>query len=196
MRSPDALDAVWHAYQVTTDCFRLAQRAIGKPRSISLERTVLGTLRRSSAERQIVVGRAQLDDLAVVGLWAAFERYLREFLRMKGSGIRLVRPRALGRRLEERTAAQMEYWRTDEVLDVLKAIVDPDLIVNAKQIKNYRDWVAHRNPRRPSPPQTDPRSAYAVMRNVLDTVRSTQRRKTRAKSPTVRRASTRSTRAS
>ena len=31
----------------------------------------------------------------------------------------------------------IEHWRIDEVLDMLKDTIDPNLIGNAKQIKNY-----------------------------------------------------------
>jgi hypothetical protein len=70
----------------------------------------------------------------------------------------------------------MEYWKTGDVLDIFKGIVDPNLIGNAKQIKDYRDWVAHRNPRRPSPTKTDPASAYTVLQQILQRVMASERR--------------------
>ncbi len=60
----------------------------------------------------------------------------------------------------------IEYWKIDEILDVLKVIIDPDLIGQAKQIKKYRDWVAHRNIKKKSPPNVVPERAYSVLAEI------------------------------
>jgi len=135
-------------------------------------------MRRASVEKRIALTRAELDALVVVGLWAVFERHLREYLRAKGRSVRTARPRVVARALHHHTDREMEYWKADDVLDIFKGIVDPSLIGNAKQIKDYRDWVAHRNPRRPSPTKTDPTSAYTVLQQILQRVTTSERRAT------------------
>ena len=62
----------------------------------------------------------------------------------------------------------MEYWRIADVLDLLKEHVDSDLIGQAKQIKQYRDWVAHRNMVKGVPADIPPQSAYIILSEILD----------------------------
>jgi hypothetical protein len=175
MSGDDPLASVWAIHGIATDCFRIAQRAIAN-RPLHLERTVFRGMRRASVETRIALTRAELDALVVVSLWAIFERHLREYLRRKGRSVRTARPRVVARALHHHTEREMEYWRTDDVLDIFKGMVDPTLIGIAKQIKAYRDWVAHRNPRRPSPSKTDPTSAYTVLDQILQRMTTTERR--------------------
>ena len=51
---------------------------------------------------------------------------------------------------------------------MFKEITDPNLIGNAKQVKQYRDWVAHRNIDKGSPPKVAPQSAYQILSKILD----------------------------
>ncbi len=58
----------------------------------------------------------------------------------------------------------------DDVLDLFKPLVDPDQIGIAKQIKDYRDWIAHRNPNQPPPAQTEPRTANSVLAAIIEAI--------------------------
>jgi hypothetical protein len=56
--------------------------------------------------------------------------------------------------------------RLDDSLDILKGIVDPARIGQAKQVKQFRDWVAHKNPRN-IPPAVDPATAYQLLSELI-----------------------------
>ena len=45
------------------------------------------------------------------------------------------------------------------------------LLGHAKQIKQFRDWVVHRNPNKPAPSKTDPATAYRVFKDIITQVK-------------------------
>jgi hypothetical protein len=80
-------------------------------------------------------------------MWALFERHL--FLFLQDESKRMLNQGAsrLTKELQIKIEDELEYWRLDGVLDLFKSIVDPQLIGEAKQVKQYRDFIAHRNPK-------------------------------------------------
>jgi hypothetical protein len=60
----------------------------------------------------------------------------------------------------------VEYWRLDESLDLLAPIIGSHAVGRAKQIKRYRDWIVHRNPRKPSPDKIDPATAKVLLADL------------------------------
>jgi hypothetical protein len=96
----------------------------------------------------IETSRQASDDLTIVSLWATFERHLVQYLQTKSQKLREIEPSELGVRLQDRLNEDLERWRPDDILDLFKGQVDSNLIGQAKQIKDYRDWIAHKNPRR------------------------------------------------
>ena len=65
------------------------------------------------------------------------------------------------------TIAQETDWKIEDVLDLFKRDIDAQLIGDAKNIKKHRDWIAHRNPRRPSPGAVTPAFAYKILSEAL-----------------------------
>jgi hypothetical protein len=61
----------------------------------------------------------------------------------------------------------VEYWRAEHILDIFKKNIDGALIGDAKKIKKYRDWVAHRNPRKPPPEDVTPEFACRILSEIL-----------------------------
>jgi hypothetical protein len=57
----------------------------------------------------------------------------------------------------------------DDLLNLSKGTVDAASLGRAKQIKEYRDWVVHRNPRRLPSSKTDAQTAYAFLSQLLFT---------------------------
>ncbi len=95
----------------------------------------------------------ELEDLAILALWARFEKYLRSYFQSKTSCIAALRPTVICSNINSQLNKEIEYWKMNDILDVLKDAnngVDPNLIGQAKQIKQYRDWVAHGRPSKKS----------------------------------------------
>lgn len=167
MMSNNPLDPVWKQYQVTRDCVRIALRTLETGNELFLRGT--GFSRASYQESADWIGRSQkeLDDFLILSLWVVFERGVVSLLQDKGRKLLEVHPASLANGLYNRYEADVEYWKIEDSLNLFKGQIDADLIGRAKQIKQYRDWVAHRNPRRPTPAKVDPKTIYSILSEIL-----------------------------
>lgn len=96
----------------------------------------------------------ELDGLLVLGLWAATEQFLREYLREKCS---VLKPPSqpvsfAGWLWYKHLCDDVEQWKVGDILDFLKDSLPhsrlPTLIGEAKHILTYRNWVAHASPKK------------------------------------------------
>jgi len=111
---------IWEAYQFTKDSLTIIKRAVKT---------------KNPLERQ------RLKELFVVSLWAAFERFLRNYLQHKGVLLTGITPIDLGEAVYNHFLAEVEYWKPDEILDFLKPNLlqhNPQLAGEAKTIYHYR----------------------------------------------------------
>lgn len=167
MVSENPLESIWQTYVVTRDCLKIAQRAIrGKHGGLLRNTEFMGDLPKD-ASIQIRESRRKADESAILSLWVVFERTLIVLLQEKGRKLLEVQPVSLAQPLYEKYETDVEYWRIDDSLDLLKGQVHQGLIGYVKQIKQYRDWIAHRNPRKPQPANLDPKTAYTILSEVL-----------------------------
>jgi hypothetical protein len=167
MNSSNPLDPIFKAFEVANDCFKVARRTIESQSEDLMRRTQFAGSCAEKAHLSIASARDQAADLAILALWVTFERYLIEHLQ---AGKRLLAagfPAQYSINLAEKFESEIEYWRIDDILDLLKGEIDPDLIGRAKQIKKYRDWIAHRNTRRAVSTRTEPETAFEVLTVLL-----------------------------
>ena len=120
------------------------------------------------------IERAQreLTDLTILSLFATFEQLLLDHFESSTNALLNGETEPLKRRILE---GQNQLKRPREtpiktVLDYYKAVVDPDLVGQVKQIYQYRNWVAH-GKRGPSPPNITPVHAYSRLKAFLDHLR-------------------------
>lgn len=135
------LDSMWKAYLVSTECFDIAYETI-KQEKVSL--FINGSVQKN-AKQDIAQARQESNDLFVVGLWATFERFVISYLQNKGAILQHIDPNALANPIYEQFKQEVEYWKTDDILNLLKQIpsIDKNLIGQAKTIFRYRNWIAH-----------------------------------------------------
>ena len=167
MRSSRPLERVWTAYLITKDALRVSQRA-----SIKHERQLFNDLQvlqsaPKKAESALTAARERADEFVILAMWAEFERYLIEFFETRTSSLRTRSPRVLWRKLGIHISQGVENWKGDERLDLLKGFVDPQRVGQAKQVKEFRDWVAHKNPRKKPSAIVDPVTAYQLLSEIL-----------------------------
>jgi hypothetical protein len=129
----------------------------------------MGDSSQASAQR-IQGSRDESDDFVILSLWVAFERTILSFLREKSRGLLAVQPASLAGELYGKFESDIEYWRIEDVLDLFKQDISAQLLGDAKNIKKHRDWIAHRNPRRPSPGTVTPAFAYKILSEVLERI--------------------------
>jgi len=90
-----------------------------------------------------------------------------EYLQMQGRGILREQPSEFNQKFHEKVEHEIEYWKIDDILNIFKVVIDPDVVGQVKQIKQYRDWVAHRNISKGAPPNIAPQKAYEIISRIL-----------------------------
>lgn len=159
------LDSRWEAYQVTRDCLKVAQRAVENQSLLLLTRFV--GLPQPNAIELIKKSRDEADDFVILSLWAAFERITINFLQEKGKKVLEEFPQSFSEKFYEKLEKEVEYWKINDVLDLFRGSIDSNLIGDAKHIKKYRDWLAHRNEKRGTPPKVYPIFTYEILSEII-----------------------------
>ncbi len=161
------LDEIWKDYLISKDCFKMAARMVRMQEPRFARDTGFLGASVDEAVARIADSRKDADDYFVLSLWVTFERYIVNYIRGKSGKIKDISPQNLAANFHEKLDREIEYWRIDEMLDLLKGSLDSALIGSAKQIKSYRDWIAHRNERKPSPAKITPSTAYRVLSEII-----------------------------
>jgi hypothetical protein len=120
----------------------------------------------SQTEIDITECKQAAEDYAILSMWAIFERHLIIRLECECQKMLQIQPTDFNQRVFEKMTSTIEYWRIDEAIDLIKPLVGSDLAGQAKSIKKYRDWVAHRNPRKPTPAKIDPQTAREILKII------------------------------
>ena len=166
--SSEALKRSHEVHVWLLDCLKIARRAVDQENIAILRDTAFGLAPKDQAAVWIDEARAAADELAIVGLWAWFERHLIEYTQDRVAGILASSPASFSNELHREVHKHVEYWRLDELLELFKSIVEGSQIGNAKQIKHYRDWIVHRNPDKNAP--SPPADAYSLLLAIIDAV--------------------------
>jgi len=168
MNSDTPLDTIWESYQVMRDCLKIVQRSLIKKDMYLLSKTAFLTNSEEQAMEQIKKGRCDANDYVILSLWAAFERIIIEHLQIEGRKVLTYPPSEFNQRVYHKISSEIEYWKIEDILTIFKAVIDSDLIGQAKQIKKYRDWVAHRNINKPAPPNISPENTYSILSSIVE----------------------------
>ncbi|MBF0537704.1 MAG: hypothetical protein HQL03_05550 [Nitrospirae bacterium] len=163
--SPDSLKDILKAYAIYKDSFKITKRSIKQSDDRLLKRTIFDANAPDEAERLIETSERHIEDFYVVFLWAYFERYVIQYIIKKGNKLKEIYPNALATKLYDKYEKEVEYWRFNDTLDLLKEIIDPGTIGEAKQIKQYRDWLVHRN--KPASSSIRPIAAFETLSAII-----------------------------
>ncbi len=162
-----ALDEMWSVYEDTRDCIKITERVVRSGNTRFTRRTNFVGSTEDEAEKRLQESRREMDGFVIVLLWAQFERFLIEFVQTKVRMLSEEAPTAFATNLHAKVDSDIEYWKVADLLELFKGTLDTTLIGTMKQIKEYRDWVVHRNPRRPPSAKTDPGTAYRALSQVV-----------------------------
>ncbi len=161
------LDSVWETYQTIKDCLKVTDRARRKGDLQLLQRTDFVILEEKQAVHRMQSCHETLEDFVILSLWAVFERYLVEYIQGKGNCLKGIEPTYLAEPLHEQFYSAVERWKFNDVLDLLAGTVDKGLLGSAKEVKRYRDYIAHRNPKKKPNKKTDPRMTYQFLSKII-----------------------------
>ncbi|WP_150660037.1 hypothetical protein [Pandoraea sputorum] len=155
---------------MSQETLNVAKRAAQRRNARPVGRTELGASKPNDATTALEGAEQQARELAVFALFVAFERYVVEHLQTAHERLTSGYPSAYSRRLAEKFKSEVAYWRFDEVLDLFKPDVGTEKIGRVKQIKKYRDWIAHRNTRKEAPLHTTPDATYILLSDVAEKI--------------------------
>ncbi|MFM0646605.1 hypothetical protein PQR14_19950 [Paraburkholderia bryophila] len=173
MNFDNPLDPVYKAFAVANDCFRVVTRTIQNQHEELIRRTQFTGATPEDANIALEDAAKQAADLAILALFATFERFVIEHLQTANRLLATGYPQQYANRLAEKFETEVEYWRFGEILNLFKGEVDADLIEQVKQIKQYRDWIAHQNPCKSIPTQVAPETVFDVLTRMIEQIRRT-----------------------
>ncbi|GAB7526653.1 hypothetical protein [Paraburkholderia sp. 2C] len=173
MTFDNPLDPVYKAFLVASDCFGLGERIIEIQHEELICSTQFHGVSTDETYAALEGAEEQVADLAILALFATFERFVIEHLQTANQLLATGYPYRYSARLAQKFRSEVEYWKFDEVLNLFKGEVDADLIGQVKQIKQYRDWIAHQNPNKATPGRFTPERAFDVLRMTVEQIRLT-----------------------
>lgn len=173
MNCQNLLDPVWTSYETTLDCLKIADRSVKQGAERFLKGTRFIGSEVDDARHNIIRSKNEAGDFVILSLWAVFERKLVECLRTE-SRLMLRNPAVdFNSLLHDKLSADIEYWKPADMLDLFRPLVNEELIMQAKQIKKYRDWIAHKNPSKPAPANVLPQTAYKILSLFVEEIAMT-----------------------
>ena len=167
MSSANLLDPIWTSYSTTVDSLKVTLRILEKGKNHLLNNTNFLYSPVDAAKQRVRDSQRDADNFVIVSLWAEFERKLLEYVQLEGKRLLRTPPTKFNTEVHKKVEDTIEYWRTDDMLDLFKSVVGGNLIGNAKNIKKYRDWIAHKNPRKGAPSNVPPQTAYKILSCII-----------------------------
>jgi hypothetical protein len=146
------LQPVWDAYNLTQDSLKVIKRVVKTKNPTDRQRLLQRTEmveqdpQIADVDDEAEASKVTVDELFLVGLWAAFERFLRGYLQNKGTLLTGIMPANLGEAIYNHFIQEVEYWKPDEILDFLKLNLlrkETQLAGEAKATYHYRSWIVH-----------------------------------------------------
>jgi hypothetical protein len=167
MSSKGPLDSILEVYETTKDSLKVTQRVVAAGMEQLLAKTQFIDESPDSSSALISKSRDQASDLTIIALWAVFERHVIEFVREKSQPLEKFPPPAVSHRLYEKVHSEIERWKSEDILDLLKGDIDANLLGLAKKIKKFRDSIAHGHSKSSSE-KTDPITAHTVLSQIVN----------------------------
>jgi len=167
MNSLEVIANFWQNFCATQDALTIASKVIVTCETFLLTDTEFLDDSPENALQIIKASRSAASDYAILSMWAIFERTLISIAEIESQKMLWKPALPLTIAVQQKVSDNIEYWKPDEMLNLCKIMVDGNLIGQAKQIKHYRDWVAHKNPKKGSPAKVTAETAYTVLISIL-----------------------------
>jgi hypothetical protein len=147
----DTLNAIVATYVLELDTVKIARASINREDASALAGTDFIVLPVADALKALNGTEERLEQMTILALWIVFERHVLDHVMAQVISVASLQPAVFGSRLHERIQTEIEYWRFGDILDLYKDLIDVQTLGRVKQIKQYRDWIAHRNPNKTRP---------------------------------------------
>lgn len=185
IKHDNPLPSVLEAFYAARDAVRVTRRIIPElkakepncqneifhQRRKLLNRTVF--ISHKSAKDLLENTEEEIRDLFVLNLWVVFERFVRIYLPNITLFIDSNQNIDFCKALQLHFNKKIEYLNSEELLDFLKISFfntegGSTLIGSAKHILKYRDWIAHKNPKKQPPVKIVPETAYDTLNEIIE----------------------------
>lgn len=172
-QASDSIERAAQTWLRTKDALAIVRREVynqkkGKNSGALLAHSSFYELSTDEAQEHLENCQQANSEFAILAMWAIFERQLfarleHECRKMQGNS-----PTELNSAVFKKIIDAIEYWRIDDALDLVKPLVGSTLAGDTKNIKRYRDWIVHRNPRKEQPPIVDPETAKQILMRITE----------------------------
>lgn len=151
---------IWDTYKASDDGLKVADKVIRANALQFIQKTDFPLMADAEAKQRLRNGSDHLTRLTVLSMWVVFERFIIDYLQDKGNIFKELKPGNLADPLREKFESSIEYWKFDDILDMFKPVVGSALVGDVKNIKKFRDSIAHTNPRKRQPDPWKPKETY------------------------------------
>jgi hypothetical protein len=173
MNFENPLEPIYESFKVANNCFDGAAHMVKSHHKEFIDGISNEIAPTDDLITVVEDAKKQSAELAILALFATFERYVIDYLQTANRLLSVGHPKQYSTRLAEKFANEVEYWRFSEVLDLFKGEIDSSLIGQVKQVKQYRDWIAHRNPRARLSAAFEPEAAFDILAEMIEQIRFT-----------------------
>lgn len=143
--SPNRFEAVWSWHRVACCALNVFEKALNNPEKHLSELAELAAESESSVLLHLGICRAEMENFALLSLWAIFEEAINDWLtqRVKWVGVASELPE-LDEDIRKGLAKRVQHWTIGEKIDALKKLIGEDSAKDLHAVRKWRDWVAHR----------------------------------------------------
>ena len=97
----------------------------------------------SSVKEQLKRALEEMEDLTVVSLFFLFEKIILSHLEETANYLKAQNMEPFLNQVVKYGLKTPDRWKIEEILDLYKVNIDPNLVGQVKQIFKYRNWIAH-----------------------------------------------------
>lgn len=168
---PNPLDPIWDAHLTARAALKVVRRCItvsGIDRAKAFSNTRFDGLSDQQCIDLLDPARTEVDDSAVLSLYATFEARMRDHVVQQSRHLHAAQQPtpAFGVALAASFSEYCDRYRMDDLADLFVAAVGQPLIAQVGNIRTYRHWLAHGR-RGAQPPTVSPSFAYQTLTAFL-----------------------------
>ncbi len=168
---PNPLEPIWDAHQTAGAALKVVTRCV-KVAGIDRARAFSNALFRGLTDRQcldlIDTAQAEIDDSAVLSLYASFEAILRQHVVQQAYHLHGAQhpTQDFGVALAGLFSESCDRIRMDDLANLFVSAAGQPLVAQVGNIRTYRHWLAHGRGWT-QPPTVTPRFAYQTLTAFL-----------------------------
>lgn len=180
------LEQVWSVYEIKRDSLAMTEETVRSLTPITIQsapKEIRNFLTQNDLSiddllRQIEIAKEENESYAILSMWAIFEQCVQEYIEYTARFMAysahvnssLKETKGVSE-LEKYIIGKSERWTLNEKLQVvLIPLIGDAKTKSIELIKKYRDWIAHRSPKKEMPAKTNLEGAYSQLSTTIDTL--------------------------